>query len=210
MSDLPGAGYCATDESFMASYGYQDIGLGWYLRTGDSWWLARNSDRLYWTLLGYCELQGPDIIGIGPGAVSAVSDFYGFNQSSPLAYATTVGEGVLPIVTGVVLEDADVLRREIVAMILASSCIRVAAIENKWGIRFEQFFSCESELLRSFEQNHWLRWRDELVEIRTRSHRKLIEICRVFDGRRDNPLTHAPHPGGRSAGAAQVNSATIS
>jgi len=193
----------------LASSGYQDIGLGWYLRTGDSWWHARNSDRLHWTMLGYGELQSPDIIGIGPGALSAVSSFYGVNEASLQVYAAKLDEGVLPIVQGAALEDADILRREIIAMILASSCIRVSAIENKWGIGFEQFFTCESELLRAFEQNHWLRWQGDCIEIKTRAHRELIEICTVFDGRASNPLTHVPHPGGRSAGAAHSHSLNV-
>lgn len=192
----------ASVDTFMASCGYQDIGLGWHLRTGDSWWHAKNADRLYWTTLGYGELQSPDVIGVGPGALSAVCDFYGINEASLPAYAASLDEGILPIVQGAVLEDADVLRREIVAMILASSCIRVSAIENKWGIRFEQFFSCESELLRAFERNRWVRWQDDRIEIMTNGHRELMEICTVFDGRNSNPLTHAAHPGGRSAGAA--------
>lgn len=196
-------------EAFMASFGYQDIGLGWYLRSGDSWWRAKNSDRLHWTLLGFCELQNPDIIGAGPGTLSAVCDFYGLNESSPQAYTAKLAQGTLPVVQGVVLEDADVLRREIIAMILAPSCIRVTAIENKWGIRFDQFFRCESELLRAFEQNNWVRWQSDCIEIRTRAHRELIEICRVFDGRSSNPLTHVAHPGGRSAGATRAHSANF-
>jgi oxygen-independent coproporphyrinogen-3 oxidase len=189
-------------DTFMASHGYQDIGLGWYLRTGDSWWLAANSDSLYWTMLGYGELHSPDIIGVGPGALSAVCDFYSINESGLPTYAASLDEGILPVARGIVLEDADVLRREIIAMVLASSCIRVSAIEDKWGIRFEQFFGCESELLRAFERNRWVRWQGERIEIRTRDYRALSEICRVFDGRNTNPLTHAAHPGGRSAGAA--------
>jgi oxygen-independent coproporphyrinogen-3 oxidase len=189
-------------DTFMASHGYQDLGLGWYLRTGDSWWLAANGDSLSWTMLGYGELQSPDIIGVGPGAISAVCDFYSINESALPAYAASIDEGILPVVRGTVLEDADVLRREIIAMVLASSCIRISAIEDKWGIRFEQFFGCESELLRAFERNRWVRWQGGRIEIRTRNYRALSEICRVFDGRSANPLTHATHPGGRSAGAA--------
>jgi oxygen-independent coproporphyrinogen-3 oxidase len=199
---LPDGNDHAPIDLLLATSGYQDIGLGWYLRTGDSWWHARNSGRLYWTMLGYGELQSPDVVGIGPGALSAVSSFYGVNEASLKAYAAKLDEGVLPIVQGAALEDADVLRREILAMILASSCIRVSAIENKWGINFEQFFTCESELLHAFEQNHWLRWKADGIEIRTRAYRELIEICKVFDGRASNPLTHVPHPGGRSAGTA--------
>ncbi len=196
---FPGSGESRSSfDQRMASQGYRNIGLDWYLREEDSWWRAKARDRLYWTLLGYSELQHPDVIGAGPGALSAVCEFYGINAASLQTYAAHLDEGILPIVQGTELEDSDVLKREIIAMILASSCIRVSIIEEKWGIRFEHFFACESALLRAFEQNHWLQWHDDRIEIKARAYRELVEICRVFDGRAVNPLTLAPHPASTS------------
>jgi oxygen-independent coproporphyrinogen-3 oxidase len=176
----------------MTASGYRNIGLDWYLRESDRWWRAVAHGELYWTLLGYSELKNPDVIGIGPGAVSAVCDFYGTNALSPV-YERRLEEGRLPVVRGIELEDSEVLRREIMSMILASFCIRVADIENKWGIEFERYFACESEMLRAFERNGWVRRRDGRVEIVPRTCRELVEICRVFDGRATNPLTRTYH-----------------
>lgn len=179
-------------EQRMMSQGYRNIGLDWFLREQDSWWSAKGAGRLYWTPLGYSELQNPDVIGVGPGALSTVCAFYGVNTASWQDYSACLDDGILPIVQGTELEDGDVLRREIIAMILALSCIRVSAIENKWGIRFEHFFARESELLRSFEQNNWLQWRRDSIEINTRAYRELVEICRVFGRPAGNPLTRVP------------------
>ena len=173
-------------DQHMASHGYRNIGLDWYLQEDDSWWRAQSVDRLYWTLLGYSELQNPDVIGIGPGALSAVCEFYGINATSLPVYSARVDDGILPIVQGTELEDNDVLRREIISMILASSCIRVLAIENKWGIRFEHFFAGECALLRTFEQNNWLQWDGDSIEIKTRAYQELVELCRVFATGADN------------------------
>jgi oxygen-independent coproporphyrinogen-3 oxidase len=178
----------------MASHGYRNIGLDWYLRDEDRWWRARASDRLYWTPLGYSELYNPDIIGVGPGALSAVCEFYGINATSLQRYSMCVDEGIVPIVQGTELENSDVLRREVIAMILASSSIRVSAIEKKWGIQFDHFFASESALLRAFELNNWLHWQDDRIEIKARGVRELDEICGVFDGRAGNSLAHACHP----------------
>jgi oxygen-independent coproporphyrinogen-3 oxidase len=178
----------------MASHGYRNIGLDWYLREEDSWWRAQAVDTLYWTLLGYSELQNPDVIGVGPGALSAVCEFYGINATSLPGYSAHLDEGILPIVQGTELEDNDVLRREIICMMLASSRIRVSAIENKWGIRFEHFFASESALLRAFEQNNWLQWQDDRIEIKTRAYQELVELCRVFARPADNPLISALQP----------------
>lgn len=167
----------------MMAFGYRNFGMDWYLRDADSWWRARAGDSLYWTLLGYSELKHPDVIGVGPGAMSAVCEFYGINAASLPAYSACLDDGVLPVVQGTELEDGDVLRREIIAMMLASFCIRVPAIENKWGIRFEHFFARETALLDAFEGNNWICRQDGKIEILSRGCRELAQICRVFGGR---------------------------
>ncbi len=176
----------------MASHGYRNIGLDWYLLKDDSWWRAQALNALYWTLLGYSELQNPDVIGVGPGAMSAVCEFYGINAASLPDYSARVDEGILPIVQGAELEDNDVLRREIISMILACSSVRVSAIENKWGIGFEHFFAGECALLRTFEQNNWLQWEDDTIEIKTRAYQELVELCRVFVDVADGSSIHSP------------------
>jgi oxygen-independent coproporphyrinogen-3 oxidase len=167
----------------MMAFGYRNIGMDWYLRDADSWWRSRASDSLNWTLLGYSELKHPDVIGVGPGAMSAVCEFYGINAAQLPGYSACLDDGVLPVVQGTELEDGDVLRREIIAMMLASFCIRVPAIENKWGIRFEHFFARETAALGAFERNNWICRRDDKIEILPRGCRELAQICGVFDGR---------------------------
>jgi oxygen-independent coproporphyrinogen-3 oxidase len=84
---------------------------------------------------------------------------------------------------GIELEADDVLRREIMSMILAASCLRIVAIEDKWGIRFSQFFASEAEQLRVFEQKNWLDWQQDCIRIHVRGYRELTELCRIFDRR---------------------------
>jgi oxygen-independent coproporphyrinogen-3 oxidase len=170
-------------DAHMLAFGYRNIGMDWYLRDADSWWRSRASDSLYWTLLGYSELKHPDVIGVGPGAMSAVCEFYGINAVQLPGYSACLDDGVLPVAQGTELEDGDVLRREIIAMMLASFCIRVPAIENKWGIRFEHFFARETAALGAFERNNWICRRDDKIEILPRGCRELAQICGVFDGR---------------------------
>jgi oxygen-independent coproporphyrinogen-3 oxidase len=93
------------------------------------------------------------------------------------------------MVGGIELEADDVLRREIMGMILATSCIRVAAVEEKWGIEFEKFFAYEAECLRDFEQENWLEWQADCIRIRVQGCRELTELCRLFDHRAREQLS---------------------
>lgn len=113
-------------------------------------------------------MPNPDVIGIGPGALSAVGEFYAANESHWDTYQALLNQRKIPVVRGMELEADDVLRREIMGMILAASCIRVAAIEEKWGIRFKRFFAYETKCLRDFEQKHWLEWQADSIRLRVR------------------------------------------
>ncbi len=167
----------------LSSLGYQNIGLDWFLGADDMWLQAKAAGRLHWSLLGFTDMANPDVIGVGPGALSSVGEFYAANESRWDAYQDLLNQQKIPVVRGTELEADDVLRREIMGMILAASCIRVAAIEEKWGIQFKKFFAYEADYLRDFERKNWLEWRADSIQIEVRGCRQLTELCRLFDNR---------------------------
>jgi len=167
----------------LSELGYQNIGMGWYTQANDPFVQAQAAGLLHWFPLGFTDMPTPDVIGVGPGAISSIGEFYGRNESDWKLYQALLNDGQLSIVCGIELESDDVLRREIMAMILATSCIRVVAVENKWGIRFRQFFASETEQLRVFEQKNWLDWQQDSIRMHVRGYHELTEICRVFDRR---------------------------
>ena len=167
----------------LSELGYQNIGMDWYTLANDPFVQVQATGLLHWSPLGFTDLPSPDVIGVGPGAISSIGDFYGRNESDWKLYQSLLNDEQLPIMCGIELEADDVLRREIMIMILAASCIRIVAIEDKWGIRFSQFFASEAEQLRDFEQQNWLDWQQDCIRIRVRGYRELTELCRVFDHR---------------------------
>jgi oxygen-independent coproporphyrinogen-3 oxidase len=167
----------------LSELGYQNIGLDWYTLANDPFVQAQAAGLLHWSPLGFTDLPSPDVIGVGPGAISSIGEFYGRNESDWKLYQLLLNDEQLPITCGIELEADDVLRREIMSMILAASCIRIVAIEDKWGIRFSQFFASEAEQLRVFEQQDWLDWQQDCIRIHVRGDRELTELCRIFDRR---------------------------
>ncbi len=167
----------------LSELGYRNIGLGWYALANDPLVQAQAAGLLHWSPLGFTDMPSPDVIGVGPGAISSIGEFYGRNESDWRLYQSLLSDGQLPIVCGIGLEPDDVLRREIITMILATSCIRIVALEDKWGIRFRQFFASEAEQLRVFEQKNWLDWQQGSIRIHVRGYRELTELCRIFDRR---------------------------
>ncbi|MEA2080650.1 MAG: hypothetical protein U9P00_12475 [Pseudomonadota bacterium] len=173
----------------LSSLGYQELGLDWFLRMDDVCLQAKAAGLLRWSLLGFTDMPNSDVIGIGPGVVSSVGEFYAANELRWEPYQALLNQQKIPVVRGIELEADDVLRREIMGMILAASCIRVAAIEEKWGIQFKKFFAYETEYLLDFEQKNWLEWQAGSIRIRLQGYHELTELCRLFDHRARQQLS---------------------
>ncbi len=168
----------------LLNLGFIALSAGWYVHTDDHWLRAKSKNSLYWSMVGVSEMHSPDIVGIGPGAISAVGECYSANSSMGTCYQTSIIEkGELPIVSGLELEADDILRREIMGMILATSSIQIDSIEDKWGVRFDQFFAQEGRQLGEMEKRGWLSQQNGSIEIVVQGHQELSALCRLFDRR---------------------------
>jgi len=171
----------------LADLGYQHVGLDWFVHSSDLWWQARLARRLNWSLLGFTDMPRPDVIGIGPGAVSSIGDVYAQNACAWDEYQKLLSRGVVPTVRGLELESDDVLRREIMVSMLTASRIDITPIEDKWGIEFNQFFAEELEYLKRFDKAGWISIKPQSIIVHGRGRRELTELCRTFDRRRRLP-----------------------
>jgi len=167
----------------LAEMDYQHIGLDWFVRSSDVWWQARLCGRLHWSLLGFTEMPQPDVVGIGPGAVSAIGDFCGQNAMRCDDYLELLDKQAIPVVRGLALESDDALRREIMVMMLTAARIDINSIEDKWGVEFGQFFNEELGVLKRYEQAGWLTVAARSIVVHARGRRELTQLCRAFDRR---------------------------
>jgi len=167
----------------LAEMGYQHIGLDWFVRSSDPWWQARLARQLNWSLLGFTDMPRPDVVGIGPGAVSSIGDFYARNACAWDEYQRLLNRRVIPTVRGLELESDDVLRREIMVSMLTASRIDITPVEDKWGIEFNQFFAEELGKLKRFEKAGWVSIKAQAVIVHARGRHELTELCRTFDRR---------------------------
>lgn len=167
----------------LATLDYENIGLDWFVRPGDLWCRPAVSRRLHWSVLGYTDMPSPDVVGIGPGAVSTIGEFYSRNEHRGHAYEDLVNQGLIPTAHGLELEADDSLRREIMTTILTDACIDVRSIEDKWGIQFDQFFSREINQLYRFQKTGSVRIEADSIKILARGRRELRELCEAFDRR---------------------------
>ena len=177
--DTGDSAVAALRNRILPGLGYRHIGLDWFVTSAEP---TLGGDRtLYWSALGYTDIEALDMIGIGPGAVSVLEDAAARNTPDPETYQRLVAGDEIPVTSGVELEADDSLRRSVMAGLLVQERFDIAQLEERWGILFSRYFETEMEALRSLERAGKLMLEADAIKILARDRASLLALCRVFD-----------------------------
>lgn len=163
----------------MQGLGYRHLGLDWYISDAEP--SLGTGAPLHWSALGYTDIEGLDIIGVGPGAVSVLEDASSQNAIQRETYQRKVERGEIPTECGVELESDDVLRRTIMSAILVNEYFSIEALEDSWGIMFARYFESEMTALRALEKQGKLVLTEQGIHTLERGRDTLHSLCRIFD-----------------------------
>ena len=139
--------------------GYIEIGMDHYAKPEDPLSRAQKKGMLRRNFMGYTVIPAPDWIGFGTSAIGYVSGGFFQNTKKLSVYREKLSKGMLPIERGIILNEDDQIRAEIIEEIMCNLQLDFAKIEDKWKIEFKKYFSSE---LKTLEQ---LR-REGLVELK--------------------------------------------
>ncbi len=98
----------------LAQHGYHPIGIDHFAKSDDPMFKAVNDGTLHRNFQGYTTDTADIMLSFGSTAISQLPQ--GFVQNSPLLkkYREMIGEGTLPIVRGIGVDEADLVRRGII------------------------------------------------------------------------------------------------
>jgi oxygen-independent coproporphyrinogen-3 oxidase len=131
--------------------GYEYIGMDHFARPDDALAQARRTRTLKRNFMGYTTQAGTDLYAFGVSAISMTNEVYVQNTKSLETYASTVRSGHLPIDRGIVLTEDDRIRRDVIHGLMCQGIITKATVEERYGIRFDSYFSNELGQLAPFE-----------------------------------------------------------
>src|SRR5690606_33483735 len=89
--------------------------------------------------------------------------------------------GRLPVERGFDLSTDDVLRREIIMILMCSMPLRFGEIGEKYGIDFESYFAQELESLRSYEEAGLMEIHDRVMTVTPKGRLFVRALGMVFD-----------------------------
>jgi oxygen-independent coproporphyrinogen-3 oxidase len=130
----------------LGAAGYRYIGMDHFALPGDELSRAQASGDLHRNFMGYTTHADSDLLGLGVSAISHIADTYSQNPRELHDWEAAIDAGRLPVFRGMRLSADDVLRADLIQQLMCQGEIDIAAIEDRHGIHFLEYF--EPDLLR--------------------------------------------------------------
>lgn len=161
--------------------GYIYIGLDHFAKPNDELNLARRDNSLHRNFQGYTTRAECDLVGFGVSAIGKVGRSYSGNVRTVNAYYESLDAGKLPVERGYDLSTDDVLRREVIMILMCSMPLRFSEVGEKYGINFEEYFGAELERLRPYEEVGFMETRDGVITVTPKGRLFVRALGMVFD-----------------------------
>ncbi len=120
-------------ESQLTDAGFVSIGIDHFARPRDPLAVAARSRRLRRNFQGYSTDSAETLIGLGASAISTLPQGYAQNASHLTDYRKALALGDFPIARGLVLNDADRLRRGVIGELMCALAVDLKEVARRYG-----------------------------------------------------------------------------
>ncbi len=161
--------------------GYVYIGMDHFARPEDELAVAQQNGTLHRNFQGYSTCADTDIIGFGITAISKVGDSYLQNVRDIDEYESMIMQGKKPVFRGILLDEDDLLRREVILALICNFRLDYEQIEEQCRVNFKKYFSAELDRLSIMEQDGLTELDTERMTVTPAGRLLIRNICMVFD-----------------------------
>lgn len=187
--------FCIARERFLDA-GYAQIGMDHFALPGDDLATAAAQKRLHRNFMGYTVKMGSDMVGVGTSAIGDVGGAFAQNVKKLSTYYEALDQGRFPMDRGYVLNEDDHIRREVITRLMSNLYLRIPEIEERFGIRFQEYFQPELDELSGTDgpvDHGFLTIADDHLAVHGDGSLFIRNICMVFDAymkdkRDDRPM----------------------
>ncbi len=165
----------------LAKAGYVYIGMDHFAKPGDELAIAQREDTLYRNFQGYSTHADCDLIGLGITSIAQVNRCYSQNVKSLDEYYERIDAGRLPVLRGVELDQDDVLRRDVITRLICHFHLNMPAIEQLYGIKFNEYFARELKDLEQMSADGLLTIDAAEITVQPAGRLLIRNICMIFD-----------------------------
>jgi len=174
----------------LTAAGYLYIGMDHFARPDDELAVAQRNGSLYRNFQGYSTHADCDLIGFGITSISAVEGHdadgnrtvsYAQNVKTIDEYYERIDAGRLPVFRGIALSVDDRLRRDVIVSLICHFRLAFSAIEERYGINFQEYFAPELKALAGLERDGLVKVGPARISVLPAGQLLIRNICMVFD-----------------------------
>jgi oxygen-independent coproporphyrinogen-3 oxidase len=165
----------------LSSAGYDYIGMDHFALPDDDLALAQRRGGLHRNFMGYTTHADSDLVGLGVSAISHVGSSYSQNPRDLPSWEIALDAGRLPVFRGMVLDQDDELRADLIQQLMCQGEIPVQALERRYGIDFSAYFAAELDRLHPLWEDGLVRIEDGRIVATARGRLLLRNIAMCFD-----------------------------
>jgi oxygen-independent coproporphyrinogen III oxidase len=165
----------------LCEFGYEFIGMDHFAKPDDELAVAQREGKLHRNFQGYTSKGDCDLLGLGVSAISAIGNCFSQNIKELPAYYKQIKQQQNAIEKGVVLSEDDLLRAEVIRELMCNLHLNKDAIEAKYLIKFDQYFSEAISSLVSFVNDGLLIISPHSISVKPKARLLVRLICMCFD-----------------------------
>lgn len=166
----------------LAQAGYVYIGMDHFAKPNNELALAQRNQTLHRNFQGYSTQAECDLIGFGVSSIGKIGRSYMQNVKTLDQYYSRLDGGILAIEKGVILNNEDLLRREIISSLICYFEIDILKISSLFNIDFNSHFSHELDLLKTMVTDGLVDVSNENITVLPMGKLLVRHVCKVFDG----------------------------
>ena len=148
--------------------GYVYIGMDHFALEDDSMVKAQQEGSLQRNFQGYSTHAHTDLVAIGVSSIGSIFDSYSQNSSNIDDYREMVLAGKLPIVRGLVMNNDDLLRKQVINQLICHFDLEITKFEEQWNIDFKEYFKSEMKQLDLMVEDGLVKVDEKSIKVETR------------------------------------------
>ncbi|VVO10961.1 oxygen-independent coproporphyrinogen III oxidase [Pseudomonas fluorescens] len=165
----------------LTAAGYRYIGMDHFALPDDELAIAQEDSTLQRNFQGYTTYGHCDLIGLGVSAISQIGDLYCQNSSDLNHYQSALGDTHLATSRGLLCNQDDRVRREVIARLICSFSLEFAEIDLAFNIDFRGYFAELWPQLEAMAADGLIELDNERLEVLPAGRLLVRSVCMVFD-----------------------------
>lgn len=170
-----------TGVEILLSNGYIRTGYDHFVKITDEIAESLKKGKMRWNALGITTGDYTDVLAVGASSTNTLGRYYSQNLYYNEGYIEVVNKLKLPVYRGYVLNEDEMIRREVIQAIRNYGKIKYNEIGTKLNIEFKKYFKKELEGLEGFEKDGLLIKDEEGFEMTELGREFVLFVCGNFD-----------------------------